>query len=124
MAAARFNSYWYLSLLAPLLIMGAATYWRNKSVLWAGAVASLVVTYALCNLAVQTKWMTRWELAKTEEEVRYASGDGGNLVGTAIISGPFAAIVYTSFWGFLGRRVWERVRPRQRGDASRGHAGV
>lgn len=110
MAAARFNIYWYLSLLAPLLIMAAATYWRKKSILWSGVVASLVATYLLSNLAVQEKWETRYRIATTEEEHRYAAADGGNLVGALLIIGPFEAILYTSIWGVAGWRIWGRVR--------------
>ena len=109
MEAARFNVYWYLSLVVPFFIMAAATYWRKKSILWTGVVVSLLATYALCNLAVQTKWQTRWEIAKTEEEQRYAAADGANLVFTAFIIGPFEAILYTSVWGVLGWRIWGQV---------------
>jgi hypothetical protein len=42
MEAARFNIYWYLSLITPLLFMAVATYRRKKSIMWSGAVASLV----------------------------------------------------------------------------------
>ena len=110
MAAARFNIFWYLSLVAPLVIMLAATYWRRKSVLWLGACVSVVATYLLCNAAVQTKWQTRFEIAKTEEEKNYATTDGANLVFTAFIIGPFESILYTSLWGVVGWRAWPRIR--------------
>jgi hypothetical protein len=53
--------------------MAVATYRRKKSIMWTGAVASLVATYLLCNLAVQAKWETLWRIAQTEEELRYAT---------------------------------------------------
>ena len=109
MEAARFNIYWYLSLLTPLLVMAVATYRRKKSIMWSGAAASLVATYLLCNLAVQAKWETRWRIAQTEEEQRYATADGANLVFTAFIIGPFEAILYTSIWGVVGWRAGGRI---------------
>lgn len=112
MHAARFNIYWYLSLAVRLVVMAVATYWRRKPLLWAGVAVSLVATYLLCNAAVQTKWQTRWEIAKTEEERRYATADGANLVFTALFIGPFEAILYTTVWGVAGWRAWGRVRKR------------
>ena len=108
MDAARFNVYWYLSLAIPFLLMIVVTYWRKKSILWSGVAVSLVATYLLCNAAVQTKWQTRWEIAKTEKEQRYATADGANLVFTAFIIGPFEAVLYTGIWGFVGWRLWGR----------------
>lgn len=109
MEAARFNVYWYLSFAVPLIVMAVATYRRKKSLLWVGVVASLVATYMLCNLAVQTKWETRWEIAKTKEEREYATADGANLVFTAFVFAPLEALLYTAVWGFVGWRVWGMV---------------
>jgi len=106
MAAARFNVFWFLSFLAPAAIMLLATYWKEKRILIAGVVVSVVVTYALCNLAVQQKWQTRLEMAKTEKQLDAATADGANIVFTAYIFGPLEAILYTLFWGYIGRKAW------------------
>lgn len=111
--AARFNIYWYLSILAPALIMLAVTYWRRRVPVILGVLFSLVLTYALCNLAVQEKWRIRNEIAKTEIEQEYATADGANLVFTALIIGPFEAIAYTSIWGIIGWRCWPRLRKQE-----------
>jgi len=70
-------------------------------------------TYTLCNISVREKWGKRFELAKTDEELEYASADGANLVFTAIAIGPFEAILYTSFWSFVGWKLWPRLKIRK-----------
>ena len=106
MAAARFNTLWFLSLLAPAAIMFFVTFWNRRTTFFAGAVFSLVVTYMLCNLSVKEKWDTRCEIAKTDQELQYATADGANLVFTAYFIGPFEAVLYTWFWGYVGRKCW------------------
>jgi hypothetical protein len=86
MIAARFNTYWLLSLAVPAVAMLFATFWRKRYVFIAGAVVSLLATYYLSNLAVQAKWRTRFELARTEQELEYASADGANLVFTLFLA--------------------------------------
>jgi len=106
MAAARFNVFWFLSFLAPAAIMLFAAFWNERRIFLAGAVISLVVTYSLCNLAVQEKWKTRLEIAKTEKQLEVATADGANVVFTAYIFGPLEAVLYTWFWGYIGRKAW------------------
>jgi uncharacterized membrane protein YkvI len=108
--SARFNIYWYLSFLAPAIIMLAVTYRQNKKLLVVGVIVSPIATYLLCNLAVQEKWQTRNQLAQTEEEMSYATADGANLVFTAFFIGPFESILYTSLWGMLGWRSWPKIK--------------
>lgn len=108
--AARYNILWYLSFLAPVVIMVISTFWRKKSILILGIVLSLITTYALCNLSVQRKWQIRNEIAKTEEERAYATADGANLVFTAFFIAPFESAVYTALWGFLGWKLWPKVK--------------
>jgi hypothetical protein len=114
MLAARFNVYWFLSILAPALIMLAATYWRRRPVLIVGALLSLFITYALCNFSVREKWRIRNEIAQTDSEKEHATADGANLVFTVIFIGPFEAIAYTSLWGVVGWRLWARLRPKDK----------
>ena len=106
MAAARFNAFWFLSFLAPAAIMLLVTFWKEKRVFVAGVVISLVVTYTLCNLAVQEKWQTRIEMANPEKQLEAATADGANTVFTAYFFGPLEAVLYTWFWGYIGRKVW------------------
>lgn len=113
MAAARFNVFWFLSILAPAVIMLLATFWQEKRIWVVGAAISLSVTYLLCNLAVQEKWHTRLELAKTETQLAAATRDGANLVFTAYISGPLEAMVYTWFWGSMGRKAWPILKKQK-----------
>ena len=111
--AARYNIYWFLSFIVPAIIMLYSASQKKKGILIIGAVVSIISTYCLCNLSVQKKWQTRFEIAKTQEELDYASTDGANLVFTAFIIGPFEALLYTSLWGVVGVRVWPRTRKRK-----------
>jgi|GEM_PF-5946580 len=106
LVAARFNLFWYLSLIAPAAIMLTVTYFSRKTLLITGIVLSLLRTYLLCNVSVQQKWKIRNELARTDEEMEYATADGANRVFTAFVIGPFEALLYTSFWGICGWRLW------------------
>ena len=108
--AARYNIWWYLSFFTPFGVMILATFWHKKSWLVLGVVLSVVATYSLCNLAVQKKWHDRLELAETDEELSYATRDGANLVFTALVIGPFEAILYTSIWGVVGWRLWPKIK--------------
>lgn len=120
MEAARFNVYWYVSIFAPALIMLFATYWRRRSILILSILISLFSTYALCNISVEEKWRVRNEIAQTDAEREYATADGANLVFTLIFIGPFEAILYTSFWGVVGWRLWPRIRPEKTSNITKG----
>ena len=119
MTVARFNVFWFLSIIVPAAIMLAAARSRRRSVLLPTVVASLLLTYVFCNLSVQTKWSIRSVRAQTAEEMEFAQADGANLVFTAFFIGPFEAVFYTTLWGLLGRRIWrptgspEPERPTQ-----------
>jgi hypothetical protein len=106
MAAARFNVFWFLSFLAPAVIMLLAASRKEKRIFIAGVIISLVATYTLSNLAVQEKWQTRFEIAKTKEQLEVATADGANLVFTAILFAPLESVLYTWFWGYIGRKAW------------------
>ncbi len=108
--AARYNIWWFLSFIAPALIMVISTFWHKKWILIIAVFFSLFITYTLCNLAVQKKWDTRCEIAKTEEELEYATADGANLVFTAFFIAPFESVLYTTIWGMLGWRLWPRIK--------------
>jgi uncharacterized membrane protein len=113
MAAARFNVFWFLSFLAPAAIMLLAASLKEKRIFVAGAVVSLVATYTLCNLAVQEKWQTRVEIAKTENQLEAATADGANTVFTAYLFAPLEAVLYTWFWGYIGRKAWPVLKKRR-----------
>lgn len=110
MIAARYNLWWYLSILLPALIMLTGTYWDKRYVLVAAIIFSLFSTYILCNIYVREKWKARHEIAETSKELDYASADGANLVFTAIFIGPFEAIFYTAIWGIIGRLGWKKLK--------------
>jgi hypothetical protein len=114
MIAARYNLWWYLSLIAPAILMLAATFWHKKHILIFAVILSIVGTYALCNISVREKWKTRYEMAKTQQEIEYACADGANLVFTAIAIGPFEAFLYTTFWGFVGWKLWPKILKRKK----------
>lgn len=113
MAAARFNVYWFLSFLVPAAIMLAVTYWKSRKVFFLGVLVSLALTYWLCNIAVQEKWRTRFEMAKTEQQIQVATTDGANIVFTAFFFGPLEAVLYTWFWGYIGRKAWPALRKQK-----------
>jgi hypothetical protein len=108
MNMARFNIYWYLSLLIPAFVMLIVTYKKSKPLFLAGIIISILFTYVLCNLAVHEKWRIRNQVAVTEQEKEYATADGANLVFTAFAISPLEALGYTALWGFVGRRVWSK----------------
>ena len=108
--AARYNIFWYLSIIAPAAIMIFSTFWHKKQTLIIAIIISLVTTYTLCNLSVQKKWRTRYEIAKTEKEKAYATADGANLVFTAYIIGPFESALYTTIWGVIGWAGWTKIK--------------
>ena len=112
MAAARFNIYWFLWLLAPLAVMLAATFRKRRLDLVIGIAISLATTYALSNLAVQEKWRIRNKIATTAAEQAYATADGANIVFTLFFIAPIEAIVLTWLWGFIGWRYWTRIKKR------------
>jgi hypothetical protein len=114
MIAARFNLWWYLSLIVPAVVMLTATFWHKRYLFIIAIVLSLLATYALCNISVREKWKTRFEIAKTQPENEYSSADGANLVFTAIAIGPFEAILYTAFWGLIGWKLWPKILKRER----------
>ena len=113
MIAARYNVWWYLSIAIPALIMIAGTFWHKKSFLLLAIILSLITTYSLCNISVREKWKTRYEIARTDQEINYATEDGANLVFTAIVIGPFEAVLYTALWGFLGWKAWPKLRKKE-----------
>ena len=117
MAAARFNIFWFLWFLAPLVVMLTATFRHRRWDLVVGTVVSLASTYTLSNLAVQEKWRIRNEIAVTAEELAYATADGANLVFTLFLIAPLEAILLTLLWGFVGWRCWPRVRRGLKGRA-------
>lgn len=113
LVAARFNGYWFLSLIGPAVVMLFATFWHKKPILVTGIVISLLLTYALCNISVQEKWEKRMQIAQTHEELAYATTDGANLVFTLFVLAPFEAILYTSVWGIVGWRIWPKYRTKK-----------
>jgi len=108
LVATKFNIYWYLSFIVPAVVMLFFTFWRNKKLFIFATIISLVATYTLCNISVEEKWNARYEIAKTDKEREYAMADGANLVFTALFISPFEAILYTSIWGIIGWRVWQK----------------
>ena len=90
--------------------MIVGTFWHKRYILIIAIILSLFATYAMCNMSVREKWKVRFELAKTEDQLEYVTADGANLVFTAFFIGPFEAVLYTSFWGFLGWKGWPRLR--------------
>jgi len=115
--ATRYNLWWYFSLFVPAVVMITGTFWNKKAILIGAIILSLFATYILCNISVRDKWEKRFELAKTDKELEYASADGANLVFTAIVIGPLEAILYTFFWGFVGWKLWPRLKIRKEKQA-------
>jgi hypothetical protein len=87
---------------------------EEKPILLAGIAISIICTYVLCNLSVQQKWQIRNELAVTEAEREYAQTDGANIVFTAYFTGPFEAVLYTAFWGWVGWKVWPKIKQKRK----------
>lgn len=108
MTMARFNIYWFLSLIAPAIVMLITTYKKSRLWLVTGVVLSVLMTYTLCNWAVQEKWRIRNEVAVTDQQRRYGTADGANLVFTAFFIAPIEALGYTVLWGYVGRKAWSK----------------
>ena len=113
MIAAKYNLWWYLSFIVPAVLMLIGTFWHKKHLLIAAIILSLSSTYTLSSISVREKWKSRFELAQTQEEPKYASTDGANLVFTAFVIGPLEAIFYTAFWGFLGWKLWPKHKNKK-----------
>lgn len=113
MAAARYNIYWFLSLIVPAVVMLVATYRERRRWLLLGALTSFVATYFLCFLAVQTKWHDRFELAHTHEQLAYATADGANIVFTAFFFAPVEAALYTVFWLVAGTKLASHLKKKR-----------
>jgi hypothetical protein len=113
MDGARFNVFWFLSLLTPAAIMLAASLGRRWWLSGAAALASLAITYWLCLLAVEQKWTTRLELATTEAQRQWVyDSDGGNQAFTAVVTGPLEAIAYTALWALVGWKLVSMYQDR------------
>lgn len=110
MLAARFNAYWFAALLAPALIMLAATLSSRRWVIALGVLVSLGTTFVFSNLAVERKWRLRSEIAATPADRDYVAADGANRAATLLIIAPVEAIVSTAVWGFIGWRMRPYVR--------------
>jgi hypothetical protein len=107
---ARFNVFWFLSLLAPAAIMLIASLGHR---LWQSVIAgalSVYLTYWLCVFAVERKWQMRLAQATTDEQLQRATADGANLTFTALITGPLEAVLYTVLWGIVGWKLISRHR--------------
>jgi hypothetical protein len=106
MDSARFNVFWFLSLLVPAVVMLAASLGRKWWLSGIAALASVTTTYWLCLLAVSRKWSIRSELATSEAQRQWVyDSDGGNQAFTAVVTGPLEAILYTALWAFLGWKL-------------------
>jgi len=116
MIGARYNLWWYLSIIVPAMVMVIGTFWHKRYILIIAIILSLFATYTLCNIAVREKWKERLELAQTVAELEYATADGANLVFTAIFIGPFEAILYTTIWGIIGRVGWKRLKTNRKSE--------
>ena len=106
MDGARLNVFWFSSLLAPALIMIAASTALRIWLSLAAAVVSLGATYWLCLLSVTRKWDIRASLATTDAQKLWVyDHDGANQAFTAVITGPLEAVVYTVLWGVIGWKL-------------------
>ena len=113
MDAARFNIFWFLSLLAPAAIMITASFARQKWVAWFAAVISLAATYWLCLLSVVRKWDIRTSIAATDAQKQWVfDHDGANQAFTSVVTGPLEAVGYTVFWGLVGWKLASMLRAR------------
>ena len=108
MEAARFNIFWFFWLIAPAVTMLVATYKPSKIKIISSILLSLILTYTFSNLAVIRKWDIRMEIAKTKEELDYATADGANKVFTLMFIAPLEAIIFTSFWGGVGYFIYRQ----------------
>jgi hypothetical protein len=108
-----YNVYWWLSYLAPMLIMFVACATRKKWIYRVGFVSSFIATWNLCFLAVTTKWSIRNATAVTAEEIEFANADGANIVFTAFLFGPIEALLLTILFGWLGRKIWRPIDSKQ-----------
>ena len=83
--AARFNFYWYLWLLSPILFGVFAAFVETRLLRVVLFTSSMLAVYAFSNLAVWRKWEPRLAGATSPDEVAAATADGGNLVFTLIL---------------------------------------
>lgn len=113
MTLARFNVFWYVWALAPLVIMSFSCWAPTRKKLWLGVLTSIVSVYVLSIFAVSRKWDLRLALASTPQESEFATADGANMVFTAYFFAPLEAIFLTLFWGafvYLAGKVYRVMR--------------
>jgi len=103
---ARFNVFWFLWLLAPMVIMLPAAYVKKRAVLIAALTTSLLLTYSFSNLAIVKKWEIRLNAAVTEEQIEAAAADGANKVFTRYFFAPIEAAFFTWIWYWIGSSIW------------------
>jgi hypothetical protein len=103
MDSARFNVFWFVSVLAPAAIMLFASLARRWWLTALAAALSVAATYWFCLIAVEQKWTIRYDLVQSDPELqRLYDSDGANQAFTAVVTGPIEAVGYTVLWGFLG----------------------
>jgi hypothetical protein len=115
---ARFNVFWFLSLIAPAVMMLIASFGRR---LWQCLIVgglSLCIAYWFCLLAVDRKWDVRLAQATIEAQRQWVyDSDGGNEAFTAVVTGPIEAGLYTVIWGLIGWKLGLLYRHRSANQA-------
>lgn len=103
--------FWLYIILVPVIVFSATP---QTPQCWRIARLPLAITvcYLLINLAVHLKWDLIHEALNaipnpTEEDLRWATADGGNYV-LAQVFGVFSATAYTGWWELVWRLVYRK----------------
>ncbi|MCW8929067.1 MAG: hypothetical protein OQL19_02375 [Gammaproteobacteria bacterium] len=85
-----------------------AAYIKQWKVTIIAVIISLLLTYALSNMAVIEKWDLRLESAVTENLLEEATTDGANKVFTLYIIAFLETVFFTWFWYWIGRKILKK----------------
>jgi len=103
---ARYNIYWYLTIVLPAVIMFISSRNKNPKIFILGSLISIFLTTTISMLSIDNKWSIRISQAQTDSQMKEATADGANMLFGYIFIAPFEAFFYTFFFGFI---FWKLV---------------
>ena len=114
LAAAKYNTCWFLSFVAPAVILFVAAYWHRRRILILGVLLSLSVAVPLRIAAVFVRWDRQIEVAGSCEKVHAAWADDPPVFVEVVAIAPLQALLSAGVWSLYWWGVWPWVRGHRR----------